>query len=81
MAKTKSLFTIYRIQSKCGKMRTTITPNTDTFYAVKLATHQILLHRGIDDIAIQDNKGIGFELKNCLRHFKTGSSEKYTHQR
>ena len=44
-------------------------------------THQILLHRGIDDIAIQDNKGIGFELKNCLRHFKTGSSEKYTHQR
>ena len=23
-----------RIQSKCGKMRTRITPNTDTFYAV-----------------------------------------------
>ena len=25
-----------RIQSKCGKMRTRITPNTDTFYAVIL---------------------------------------------
>ena len=24
-----------RIQSKCGKMRTRITPNTDTFYTVK----------------------------------------------
>ena len=24
----------FRIQSKCGKMRTNITPNTDTFYAV-----------------------------------------------
>ena len=23
-----------RIQSECGKMRTRITPNTDTFYAV-----------------------------------------------
>ena len=44
-------------------------------------THQILLHRGIDDVAMQDNKGIAFELKNCLRHFKTGSNKKYTHQR
>ena len=26
-----------RIQSECGKMRTRITPNTDTFYAVYLA--------------------------------------------
>ena len=25
-----------RIQSECGKMRTRITPNTDTFYAVLL---------------------------------------------
>ena len=25
----------HRIQSKCGKMRTRITPNTDTFYAVR----------------------------------------------
>ena len=25
-----------RIQSECGKIRTRITPNTDTFYAVKL---------------------------------------------
>ena len=25
-----------RIQSECGKMRTRITPNTDTFYAVKM---------------------------------------------
>ena len=25
----------YRIQSECGKMRTRITPNTDTFYAVQ----------------------------------------------
>ena len=25
---------IFRIQSKCGKMRTRITPNTDTFYAM-----------------------------------------------
>ena len=24
----------YRIQSECGKIRTRITPNTDTFYAV-----------------------------------------------
>ena len=27
---------ILRIQSKCGKMRTRITPNMDTFYAVVL---------------------------------------------
>ena len=27
-----------RIHSKCGKMRTRITPNTDTFYAVNLLT-------------------------------------------
>ena len=26
--------TLIRIQTKCGKMRTRITPNTDTFYAV-----------------------------------------------
>ena len=25
-----------RIQSECGKMRTRITPNTDTFYAVQI---------------------------------------------
>ena len=25
------------IQSECGKMRTTITPNMDTFYAVNIA--------------------------------------------
>ena len=25
-----------RIQSKCGKIRTRMTPNTDTFYAVKV---------------------------------------------
>ena len=27
-----------RIQSECGKMRTRITPNTDTFYAVNSIT-------------------------------------------
>ena len=26
-----------RIQSKCGKIRTRITPNTDTFYAVPIS--------------------------------------------
>ena len=28
-----------RIQSECGKMRTRITPNTDTFYAVQLTKY------------------------------------------
>ena len=27
------------IQSECGKMQTTITPNTDTFYAVEVAKY------------------------------------------
>ena len=27
-------FVSLRIQSECGKLRTRITPNTDTFYAV-----------------------------------------------
>ena len=27
-----------RIQSECGKIRTRITPNTDTFYAVMVTT-------------------------------------------
>ena len=31
---TKRYFVSLRIQSKCGKMRTRITPNTHTFYAV-----------------------------------------------
>ena len=30
----KKYFVSLRIQSKCGKIRTRITPNTDTFYAV-----------------------------------------------
>ena len=31
---TKRYFVSLRTQSKCGKMRTRITPNTHTFYAV-----------------------------------------------
>ena len=31
---TERYFVSPRIQSKCGKMRSRITPNTDTFYAV-----------------------------------------------
>ena len=27
------------IQSECGKMQTTITPNTDTFYAVEIVKY------------------------------------------
>ena len=30
-----------RIQSECGKMRTRITPNTDTFHAVKLINNEL----------------------------------------
>ena len=33
-------------------------------------THQILLHRGIDDVAMQDNKGIAFELKELSEAFQ-----------
>ena len=37
-----------RIQSECGKIRTRITPNTDTFYAVKpLVTCTIKLAGGV----------------------------------
>ena len=32
--KTERYFLSLRIQSECGKMRTIITPNTDTFYSV-----------------------------------------------
>ena len=28
----------FRVQSKCGKMRTRITPNTDNFHAVNVST-------------------------------------------
>ena len=31
---TERYFVTLRIQSECGKIRTRITPNTDTFYAV-----------------------------------------------
>ena len=31
-----------RTQSECGKMRTKITPNTDTFYAVIVSTKKFL---------------------------------------
>ena len=34
--KTERYFLSLRIQSECGKMRTIITPNTDTFYSVML---------------------------------------------
>ena len=33
---TKKYRVSLRIQPKCGKMRTKITPNTDTFYAMKV---------------------------------------------
>ena len=32
-----------RIQSECGKMRSRITPNTDTFYIDKMAGYKSLL--------------------------------------
>ena len=35
-----------RIQSECGKMRTKITLNTDTFHAVNVA-YEILIYYGI----------------------------------
>ena len=34
-----------RIQSECGKMRTRITPNTDTFYAVTSLHFEIYFER------------------------------------
>ena len=36
--KSKYCHKTLHIQSECGKMRTRITPNTDTFYAVKAVT-------------------------------------------
>ena len=33
---TEKYGALFRIQSECGKMRTRIPPNTDTFYAVKI---------------------------------------------
>ena len=36
-----------RIQSKCGEMRTRITPNTDTFYVVMILFFNILVYFGI----------------------------------
>ena len=39
---TKRYGVFFRIQFKCGKIRTKITPTTDTFYAVKiLETEQL----------------------------------------
>ena len=37
-----------RMHSECGEIRTTITPNTDTFYAVKL-NHKLTLKDHISD--------------------------------
>ena len=37
-----------RIQFECGKIRTRITPNTDTFYAINNKQHQIhITHKGL----------------------------------
>ena len=36
---------ISRIQSECGKMRTTIAPNTDTFHAVLENSSSETLHK------------------------------------
>ena len=44
-----------RIQSECGKIRTRITPNTDTFYAVKCSfpsRHEMSL-RDLNQISIE----------------------------
>ena len=40
---TKRYFASLRIQSKCGKIRTRITPNTDIFYAVCSSNHLFFL--------------------------------------
>ena len=35
------MFVFGVIQSECGKMRTRITPNTDTFYTVLITTKKV----------------------------------------
>ena len=47
---TKRYFLSLHIQSKCGKIRTRITPNTDTFHAVNLS------FKGISTILKTSNK-------------------------
>ena len=39
-----------RIQSKCGKMWTRITPNIDTFHAVMIASIECFLAKYVDKI-------------------------------
>ena len=41
-----------RIQSKCGKMRTRITPNTDTFYAVVCSIISNKNNSGFDQLLV-----------------------------
>ena len=38
---------ILRIQSECGRMRTRITPNTDTFHAVHVYVKWWAMHKNI----------------------------------
>ena len=55
-----------RIQSKCGKLRTRITPNTDSFYTVITSTYLPFLSR------FPSNLQKKVESKNCLsQHFLT----------
>ena len=56
-----------RIQSECGKIRTRITPNTDTFRAVERS-----LGRGIERIKIQS---LNETLRGNYEELKTGSKE------
>ena len=50
----------FRIQSECGKMRTRITPNTETFYAVSLNEKLEVENRVLDEV----NK----KLRNALHN-------------
>ena len=55
------------IQSKCGKIRTRITPNTDTFYAViNLETSFVIRN----NIKLENESEIGLKLGGMKLHLK-----------
>ena len=52
---TERYFVSLRIQSECGKMRTSITSNTDIFYAVFVTKSQNVWNLVMGDLAYSEN--------------------------
>ena len=71
---------LVRIQSECGKMRTRITPTTDTFYAVSVFGYEnsFIIQRRVSAFFCHLIKYAGFSIVSFSWSFSIGSQYMYT---